>query len=153
MAWILTRNQWGLDSVTKVLVFTPGSREPSLRSERRRRFCKTRGMEKAWEQIRCFVSKPARVCLTRSRVQGHKRSESTKRHGSRPSYWSKSPWTCVEPSAGIGRSVGAEVGFLSQRTTLLCSPNPTAGLIGRVSTDEYKFNLKFLGLSLFATPS
>ena len=40
---------------------------------------------------------------------------------------------------------GAGVGLSSQRTTLLCSPNPTASLICRVSTVECNLISKFWG--------
>lgn len=110
-------------------------------------------MEKAWEQIKGLVNKPARVRLTRSRVQGHQRSESTKRHGPRPSYWSKSPRTCAEPLEGIGRSLGGggRLSLTAYDFALLSKPDRR--LDRSCITDEYNFNLKFLGLCFFATPS
>ena len=93
---------------------------------------KTRGMEKAWEQITRLVSNSVRVHLTRSRVQGHQRSKSVKRHGSRPSHWPNSPWTCVGPLAGMGRSArgGSRPFFATNHFTMLSKPDRQFDLSG-----------------------
>jgi len=121
----LARGQWGLIRSPKFRPSPPRKSKIFVEVRAKAPFLQNSWNGKAWEQIRCLVSDSARARLTRSRVQGHQRSESIKRHGPRPSSWSKSSWTCVDPLTGIGYSVGGggPLSFAGYHSATLFKPD------------------------------